>query len=84
MSITPESSPIATPLDIGETRAKGARNVGLIWMLVASPLGAILAVAIIWTVFSVRFHGVDRAGQSTVRPAEAAQSHTPPATVPNP
>ncbi len=40
--------------DIGETRAKGAVSVGLIWVLIASLAGAVLALAMVWAVYGGR------------------------------
>ena len=43
------TSPGPQSIGIAETRAKGARNVGLIWILIASTCGALLGVLVVWS-----------------------------------
>ena len=64
--------------DIGMTRARGARHVGLIWMLVASTAAAIVVVFGLWAVESGHLGSSDtRNGVAAVSTAKAAQFHTP-------
>jgi hypothetical protein len=64
--------------DIGMTKARGARHVGLIWMLIASTVAAIVVVFGLWALESGHLGSSDtRNGAAAVSTAKAAQFHTP-------
>jgi len=66
---------------IAATRARGARRVGLIWMLVISTAAAALVLLGLWAVESGRLARSDtRSGAQAVNAAKAAQFHTPPSS----
>ena len=57
--------------DIGETRAKGAVSVGLIWMLIASMIGAIVALAVVWAIYGGRLANDPASAPRAPAPAHA-------------
>ena len=73
-AIQPPVTDANAAVDIGETRAKGARSVGLVWMLIASTIGAVLALGVVWALFSGQFSATGNAGASTHRPPPQAGS----------
>ncbi len=80
MTLTPDEAAAPGAEHISETRAKGGRNLGFVWILGLSTLGALAAVALVWALFSGAFAHTDRHGGTGVTPADAARFHTP--TVP--
>ena len=72
--IQPPVTDANAAVDVGETRAKGARNVGLIWMLITSTIGAVLALGVVWALFSGQFSATGNAGVSNHKPPPQARS----------
>ncbi len=67
---------------IGEEQARGARSVGLVWMLVASLAAGVIALAIILAYFAGALHQANsRGGPGALPKNAAAQFHTPSASV---
>ncbi|HEY1447033.1 MAG TPA: hypothetical protein VGF33_00720 [Caulobacteraceae bacterium] len=63
---------------IDEIDARGARSVGLIWMLVASLAAVIIVLAAVLTYFSGSLTEANRhGGPGAVPKADAARFHTP-------
>lgn len=60
-------------IEISEVRAKGGRNLGLIWILVASLLGAALALGVVWTIFSGPLTSEDKSPRQNPQAAAAPQ-----------
>ena len=65
-------------VDVDETRSRGARSVGFIWILAASLVGAVIVLAIILALFAGALSKANRRGGPRAIPrADAAQFHTP-------
>jgi hypothetical protein len=65
-------------IDIGEDQARGARRVGLIWMLVASLLVVIFVMALVLAYFAGSLHQANsHGGPGAIPKADAANFHTP-------
>ena len=63
---------------IDEIAARGARSVGLIWMLVASLLAVVVVLAAVLAYFSGSLSEANRhGGPGAVPKADAARFHTP-------
>lgn len=80
MSYTPPDPD--NPVHIGEEKARGARSVGLIWMLVASLAAGVVALAIILAYFAGALNEANNRGGPRALPKNAAaQFHTPAASL---
>ena len=76
MSYTPPDSD--NRVHIGEEQARGARRVGLVWMLVASLAAGAGALAIILAYFAGALNEANNHGGPGALPKNAAaQFHTP-------
>jgi hypothetical protein len=76
MTETPQSGDHR--VHIGETEAKGGRNVGLIWMLLASLLAGVLVMGLVLVFFASSLGDANsRGGPSTIGKGEAAKFHAP-------
>jgi hypothetical protein len=63
---------------IDEIDARGARSVGLIWMLVASLVAVVVVLAAVLAYFSGSLSEANRhGGPGAVPKADAARFHTP-------
>lgn len=66
-------------IHIGEIEARGARSVGLIWMLIASLAAVVAVMAAVLTYFDSSLAEANRrGGPGAVPKADAAKFHTPP------
>ena len=76
MSYTPPEP--KNRVHIGEEQARGARSVGLVWMLVASLAACVVALAIILAYFAGALGEANRhGGPGAIPKNDAAQFHTP-------
>lgn len=70
---------------IGQAQARGARRVGLVWMLVASLVAVIVVLALVLAYFAGGLAEANRhGGPSAIPKSDAAQFHTPAAMAPQP
>ena len=68
---------------IGRSQARGARRVGLVWMLVASLAAVIVIMALVLAYFAGGLAEANRhGGPGAVPKSDAAQFHTPAALGP--
>jgi hypothetical protein len=65
---------------IGEEQARGARRVGLVWMLVASLAAGVIALAITLAYFAGALHEANNHGGPGAIPKNAAAQFHAPAT----
>ena len=79
----PEEQPLER-VRIGEGQARGARRVGLVWMLVASLAAVIVVLSLVLAYFAGGLAEANRhGGPGAIPKSDAAQFHTP-ATGPTP
>lgn len=65
-------------IHIGQEKARGARHVGLIWMLVASLVVVIVVMAMVLAFFAGSLAQANRqGGPNSIPKADAANFHTP-------
>ncbi|HEY7853217.1 MAG TPA: hypothetical protein VIB82_09600 [Caulobacteraceae bacterium] len=78
MSNSPHADEHQDRIDIGETQAKGAQSVGLIWMLLGSLLAGVLVLGLVLVFFAGSLGEANhRGGPSAIGKAEAGNFHTP-------
>lgn len=78
MSQMPHSGDQEGRVHISETQAKGARNVGLIWMLLASLVAGVLVLGLVLVFFAGSLGDANsRGGPTAAGKAEAAKFHAP-------
>jgi hypothetical protein len=84
MSDAPSAGDLGDRVHIGEIDARGARSVGLIWMLIASLVAIVVVLAAVLAYFDNSLAEANRhGGPGAVLKADAAKFHTP-ATPPPP
>ncbi|HEY7900487.1 MAG TPA: hypothetical protein VIC25_04810 [Caulobacteraceae bacterium] len=72
-------------IDIGQEQARGARHVGLIWMLVASLAIAVVVLAIVVAWYAGALNQANlQGGPGAIPKASAQQFHTPAAAPASP
>jgi predicted membrane-bound mannosyltransferase len=78
VSQTPPTDDEQHQIHIGEVQARGARRVGLIWMLVASLAAMVIVMAVVLAYFAGSLAQANRhGGPGAIPKADAAQFHTP-------
>ena len=81
MSQSPTSTEDQIRVHIGEAEARGARRVGLIWMLVASLVAIIVVMGLTLAYYAGSLAEANRLGGPTsVHKADAAKFHTLPSS----
>ncbi|HEY2179587.1 MAG TPA: hypothetical protein VGH15_13490 [Caulobacteraceae bacterium] len=78
MSQTPHADDDSGRVDIGETEARGARSVGLVWMLVGSLIAGVVVLGLVLVFFAGSLgEASHRGGPTSVGKAQANQFHAP-------
>ncbi|HXU99949.1 MAG TPA: hypothetical protein VG166_05585 [Caulobacteraceae bacterium] len=78
MTNTPKSDDHPDRVQIDETQAKGAQNVGLIWMLVGSLVAGVVVLGLVLAFFAGSLGEANhRGGPTAIGRAEASNFHAP-------